>query len=117
MFEIITSERENPTDYSPVRATYGATKTEQTWNDVNQYATNRFHFWSDGKYVRQAAAMMQTMLPVAIVITRAAHRLSVLNPHSWGVYLQFLICVATKLAKLMSRGRGRETERTPQQAD
>lgn len=46
-------------------------ETGRTWKDVNQYATSRFHFWSDGRYVRHAAEIMQTMLPVAIVITRA----------------------------------------------
>lgn len=89
-----------------------------TWNDVNQYATSRFHFWSDGRYVRHAAEMMQTILPVAMVITRAARTSQKLIPLTPAQYSQFLMCVAIKLVEWMSRGRGAcKRVHTPQRGD
>ena len=46
----------------------------RTWKDVNQYATSLFHFWSEGRYVRHAAAMMHVMFPAAIVMIRTMAR-------------------------------------------
>lgn len=78
LFEIMTRESENPTDYAEGSHSGQSRKYDLcmsrsgTWKLVKQYATSLFDRCSSGRYVKHAAAMIHVKFPRVMVMTRTA---------------------------------------------